>query len=72
MSDVHERPLVGHDLEWPTAKARVRRDPASGLWCWEHQCAHRLPDKPFHAAPLADWATAQHDADFHARLCTAS
>jgi hypothetical protein len=72
MADVHALPLLSHDLQWPVAKAVVRKDQASGLWHWRHQCAHRLPGRPFYAAPVPDWGTAQWEADFHARLCTAS
>lgn len=69
MSDRHHLPLLTHDLQWPLARARVTRDPDTGLWCWEHQCAQRLPGRPFHGAPKATQAEAFRFAVSHVGFC---
>lgn len=69
MNDLHPSPLLTRDMPWPMARASVFKDPDTGLWCWSHQCAQRLPGMPFHGIPQSHWFVAYGAAFLHMRWC---
>ncbi|KUJ70783.1 hypothetical protein ACZ90_00235 [Streptomyces albus subsp. albus] len=64
MSDIHQLPLMGHDL--PAPRARVYRQ--GGLWWWEHACPTRGIAVAF-GDPRPAWSDAYGDAIEHLRGC---
>lgn len=65
MSDLHNLPLLGHDVPYrPAVRARVFQGKYSTLWYWSY--AHRFgtpfQENPIRHGPFASWREAYDSA----------